>query len=126
MGNYFLTSAADVVNQNAQVPENLGERLIYGLQVSLIGIGMVFLVLMILMAVIYIFRLVFYTIPNRKKQTAAVVQPEVPATPEPVVAEAEDGDEIAAVISAVLAAYAGQSQAQAHKKYQIKSFRRID
>ena len=124
MGNYLLTAATEI-NQNAQVPENLGERFFYGLQVSLIGIGMVFLVLAILMAVIYIFQLVFYTIPNRKKQTEAAV-PEPETTAEPVSSQEEDGDEIAAVISAVIAAYADQPQVQAHKKYQIKSFRRID
>ena len=123
MLNYLL--AAEVVNPNAQVPENLGERLLYGLQISGIGIGMVFLVLIILMAVIYIFKLLFYTIPNRKQsKVAAGTEAVAPVVP---VQETDSDDEIAAVIAAVIASYnSSQPQAQARKNYVITSFKRID
>ena len=44
----------------------MAERLLLGLQTTLLGLGTVFSVLIILMGVLLLFRLFFYSIPNRR------------------------------------------------------------
>lgn len=121
----LINLAKNVADLN--LPEDTGGKLLYSLQVTLVGMGIVFMVLILLMAVLYLFKLLFYTIPSRKKTQVNVEQkPEkvedervVPAPPEPVKEDAE----IAAVIAAAIAAYYdGQT---AVSKYKIRSFKRI-
>ena len=121
----LINLAKNVADLN--LPEDTGGKLLYSLQVTLVGMGIVFMVLILLMAVLYLFKLFFYTIPSRKKTQENVEQkPEkvedervVPAPPEPVKEDAE----IAAVIAAAIAAYYdGQT---AVSKYKIRSFKRI-
>lgn len=128
--NRFLIPLTDTIasleGTVADVPEGFGARLLYGLNFALIGISIVFVVLIILMLVIKLFELVFYTIPRKKSEAAAAKALSAPVPTEPV-AEAEDESEIAAVIAAAVDAYFQNSavNAVAKKKYQIKSFKRI-
>ena len=64
---FNLTLLAGTVPNAADypVPEDAFDKLMYGLQVTLVGLGTVFFVLFLLMFVVYIFKLVFYTVPNR-------------------------------------------------------------
>lgn len=117
-------SSAEAVSEVVQVPEGLWDRFVFGLQYSATGILVVFLVLFILMLVVKVFEICFY------KRTLA---PKVAAAPveEPVATAASCDDDamIAAVIAAAVDAYYENAQsslpAQARKKYQIRSFRRI-
>lgn len=107
---------------NYPVPEGALDKLWYGLQVALIGMGTVFFVLFLLMFIVYIFKLIFYTIPQKK--AAKTVVPEVADTPVAAPVATSDDDEIAAVISAAIACCYGGG-AEARQKYRIRSFKRI-
>ena len=122
-----LTLLAGTVPNAADypVPEGAFDKLMYGLQVALVGMGTVFFVLFLLMFVVYIFKLVFYTIPNRKaaKNTDSAVEEPSPSA---VVATADSDEEIAAVITAAIASfYENGNGAEARQKYKIRSFKRI-
>ena len=124
---FILTLLAGTVPNAAEypVPEGVFDKLMYGLQVALVGMGTVFFVLLLLMCVVYIFRLVFYTIPNRKAAENTDVPVEGPA-PAAVVTAADDEEETAAVIAAAIASfYETGNGAQARQKYKIRSFKRI-
>ncbi len=106
----------------AEVPSDFGGRLLYGLKISAVGLSVVFIVLIILMAIIKLFELFMYTIPNKRKQ------PEVKKKIEPeknIIDNSEDDAEIAAVIAAAVDAYYANDPAQAKKHYRVKSFKRI-
>lgn len=105
------------------VPEEAGDKLFYGLKITLIGMGAVFLVLILLMIVLYVFKLVFYTIPNRKKAETAAPVSEATVTPAAVQTPDEDDSEIVAAITAALAVYCEQGGIKG--KYRIKSFKRL-
>ena len=93
----------------------LGERFEYALQGTATGMLMVFAVLALLWGIVSLSKVIFYDIPNKKKekekkQSKATVEAktsaEAPATvaePTPV-AEAADDGELAAVITAAIAA----------------------
>ena len=55
----------------------MAERLLLGLQTTLLGLGTVFSVLIILMCVLFLFRLFFYSIPNRRNKNKNVVDSSV-------------------------------------------------
>lgn len=124
---FNLTLLAGTVPNAADypVPEGALEKLWYGLEVTLVGMGTVFFVLFLLMFVVYIFKLIFYTIPNRKAAESTDVPVEGPA-PAAVVAVSDDEEETAAVIAAAIASfYENGNGAQARQKYKIRSFKRI-
>ena len=104
--------------------------------ISLTGILVVFFILAILIFVFWLMGKVFVTAANRKKSKAlaekaaaekAAAKPE-PAAPAPAVeaasdeADYDDDEEIMAVISAAIAAYAEQDGTS----YTIKDVRRMD
>lgn len=109
----------------APLPDNMGGKLGYGLQVTLLGMLIVFAVLIIIMLVIYLFQLIFYNIPQmrrkamEKKKASA---PEPAAESAPVHAE-EDDTQLIAVLAAAVAAYTGEEPTTS--RYRIRSFRRI-
>lgn len=102
-------------------PESFEERLEYALQGTATGMVMVFAVLGLLTLILYGSKYVFYDIPNRNKERAREVEREASviaaqpvaaekapvAQPAPVQASAEetmDDGELAAVITAAIAA----------------------
>lgn len=102
-------------------PESFEERLEYALQGTATGMVMVFSVLGLLTLILYGSKYVFYDIPNRNKERAREVEQEASviaaqpvaaekapvAPPAPVQASAEetmDDGELAAVITAAIAA----------------------
>lgn len=102
------------------VPENIWDKLVYGLKFSLTGIIVVFLILAILMIVIKLFELFFYRIPNARKK-----KKEEQLSKENVLPESSPDSEIAAVIAAAVNAYLSEEGSGPRKKYRIKSYRRI-
>ncbi|MBE6896705.1 MAG: hypothetical protein E7477_06345 [Ruminococcaceae bacterium] len=125
----FLTLAENVaVNEMAQVPEGAFDKLMYGLNVSFIGIVTVFAVLAIIMGVLYLFRLYFYDIPNKKNsenaQPKAAPAPAVQKVAAPVAnVTTEDDELVPVVIAAAVAAYMETNAPKS--KYRIRSFKRI-
>lgn len=120
MDNMLLSVLFAAVEGAADVPDGFVEKLLYGLQVAVIGIAMVFAILAIIMGVLYLFELVFYKIPNKKNAVDVPVNPGVQVSKDCFLS---DDSEIAAVIAAAVASYYEQSAPSS--KYKIKSFRRI-
>lgn len=84
---------------------DLGERFMYGLQVAGIGMVVVFLVLILIMAILYVFKLVATS--GAKKPAAA---PAAPSAPAPAAAPASDDEAtVVAVATAAIAASRGAS-----------------
>ena len=93
-----------------------GERLEYALQGTVTGMLMVFAVLGLLFGIISLSKVVFYDIPNKKKERELAARKSAPApvvavneesAPAPEVvesAESADDGELAAVITAAIAA----------------------
>jgi sodium pump decarboxylase gamma subunit len=111
------------VNDIAAVPEDTVGKLLYGLNIALIGMGTVFAVLLILMAVLYLFKLFFASKSGSKKPAA----PSAPVKTAPVsapsaVSDSED-ELVPVVLAAAVAAYMENSAP--HSKYRIRSFKRI-
>lgn len=82
----------------------MSEAIPYGLQTVLLGMGVVFAVLIILMAVLTVFKYVFYKpAKSETKATESKKAPEPIPEPAPVVPETDDA-ELVAVITAAIAA----------------------
>ncbi len=92
-----------------KLPENatFGERVVYGLKVVGIGMGIVFLVLIILMAVLYVFKLVAAS----KAKKAANPAIKAPENPQPAAIGTGENEEetIVAIATAAIAACRGES-----------------
>lgn len=118
----IFLNLAEVVESTdmSVVPEGTFDKLMYGLNISLIGILTVFSVLALIMCVLYLFRLVFYTIPNRKQQPSS---PQVPGPSVPVNTASSDDEMIPVVIAAAVAAYMENEEPKS--KYRIRSFKRL-
>ena len=103
-------------------PSTLGEKLVYGGRMVLIGMLTVFLVLSILWLSLELLHFLLHRgdKAKAKKEAAAVAAP----APAPIMAAAptEDEDEIAAVIAAAI--YAAEESAP-QSKFRAVSFKRI-
>ena len=106
------------------VLDSFTDKLMYGLKTTLLGMGVVFAVLIILWAVLAVFKLVFYKgapeeeKPQEKKPDPAAAPTAVEA-PAPVAAETDDA-ELVAVITAAVAAMMDKPQTS----FRVVSFRR--
>ena len=130
----LLTAAENA----AAAPTDFSWRLSYGLQVLVIGIFTVFLSMTILWGVMALFKLFFYTIPNKKKETPKaaearrapepfddVPEPEhIPlASDIPAASPASGADtQLIAVITAAIAAY--QDTNGSALPFRVVSYRR--
>lgn len=87
----------------------LNERLLYGLQVLVIGIVTVFVVLALLWGAMALFKIFFYNIPNKKMNAGSATVTEVENVPAaadiPLATAAADDTQLIAVITAAIAAY---------------------
>ena len=97
------------------------QRVEYALQGTVTGMVMVFAVLALLALIVSLSKVVFYTMPQKRAEkkekarqdalakNAAPAEPVAPATPAPV-AESQDDGELAAVITAAIAAMIDSSE----------------
>jgi sodium pump decarboxylase gamma subunit len=117
----LTANAETAVNDIAAVPEDVAGKLLYGLNIALIGMGTVFAVLLILMAVLYVFKLVFAQKSAAKPAEKAdpVIKNETPAAS----SQNSEDEYIPVVIAAAVAAY--MENTAPHSKYRIRSFKRI-
>ena len=97
---------------------SLGEAFGMGGETVVIGLGIVFGVLLILMIVLYLFGVIF---DKRPKTAAAPVQDTVPEPEVQAEAIEEDEEELIAVLTAAIAASLNTST----YNLQIKSYRRV-
>ena len=115
-----------------------GEAWLYALQMTLIGMGMIFAVLAILWGALAIFKLIFARNEGEKKVKATLdskaekeskpVTVEAPtAAPTPVVAASADDAELIAVLTAAIAAYeAEQGRCVSVGDFRVVSYRRAN
>ena len=115
-------SVETAVNDISAVPEDVFGKLMYGFNTALIGLGTVFAVLLILMAVLYVFKFVFAKNSNAKTQKPDEPVKTVPVSSPSPVGDSED-ELIPVVIAAAVAAY--MENTAPHSKYRIRSFKRI-
>ncbi len=107
---------------------NVGERIVTGLLVFVMGLGMVFVVLYVLILIIKAIA-ALQSLPAKiaakKTKNAPVAEPakEIPA---PVVAASDDEDEVVAAITAAIAAYYGaQAVETSDLPFRVRSIREI-
>lgn len=115
-------SVETAVNDISAVPEDVLGKLIYGLNNALIGLGTVFAVLLILMAVLYLFKFAFAK-NSTKKQPSPVDVKAPPVTAPARSADTTEDELIPVAIAAAVAAY--MENTAPHSKYRIRSFKRI-
>ena len=117
--NHLLLLAADA-------PTTVGDKLVYGGRMLLMGMGLVFGVLACLWLVLEIVQYFTYTLANRRvaePKASESPAPKAPAAPaSPVAVAAEDEEEIVVAIAAAIAA--AQSE-QPYLKFRAVSFKRI-
>ncbi|HCE34626.1 MAG TPA: hypothetical protein DEQ88_04595 [Clostridiales bacterium] len=96
------------------------DNLVLGAQTTLIGLGVVFLMLFLLVGVLKIFEKMF----NQKK---AALGPEKASAPVETVSASENDEEIQAAIMATLNVVLSEeaSKTGSDKKYAVKSIRKI-
>lgn len=109
---------------------NFGQRLLIGLQVALLGIGTVFVMLILLIFVVTLMRLIFQGADKLKEGQAAKktqsLQKQETIIEEKVAIEEED-EEIVAVIMAALNAYyeAQEVTYKSNLKFRVRSIKEI-
>ena len=107
---------------------NFGERLLIGLQVSLLGIGTVFIMLILLILVVTLMRMIFEGAGKLKEKQAAKKAEAAPKQEVAVQqAASEEDEEVVAVIMAALNAYY-ETQNVTYKsnlKFRVRSIKEI-
>ena len=102
----------------------MGAILQYGLSVALVGIGTVFVGLIILIALIKLMEIVMASATGNNKAAAPAPAAPAPVAEEPV--EETDDDELIAVIAAAVAAAMEQSGEENTTGFVVRSIRRIN
>ena len=121
MTNILLNITADTMG--------FAERMSYGFQVFVLGLGTVFSVLAILWLALVLFKVFAYDIPKKRAQKKAaeikVEEPVVTEEPAEVLpeAESEDDTQLIAVITAAIAAYTSESGSSL--PFRVVSFKRV-
>ena len=102
--SWVETFSSGMENLNPNAP--FSEKLLYGLKIALIGIVVVFLILAIIWAVLFVFNLIF-----KNKSAAKPAERETaPAPVQKPVSGALDEDTVVAVATAALAAARGEEK----------------
>ena len=105
----------------AETEMALGDKLLLGGQVSLLGMGTVFAVLAILWGLVELMHLLLTGVSGDKKKKKAEAPVEAPAAA-PVVSAPADDLEIVAAITAAIAAASGSSPSS----FRVVSFKRAN
>ena len=113
----FNEKIVDFANFN---PSSLLDALVFGGAVMLIGILAVFSVLCILWLFMFVFKLLFHDLPNKKKPKK--VTEVITKVSEPQAVEKHDDEELIAVITAAIAMAESEDSGM---KFRVVSFKRI-
>ena len=104
------------IENYAEKIENLGDALVFGGAVVLIGMATIFSVLIVLWMFLSLFKIFFHDLPEKKKKAAVV-----PVVEAPVQTVNRQNDEIVAVIAAAIAMAESESSGL---KFRVVSFKR--
>lgn len=116
------------VASSMDTTRTLGERLAIGGQLAVLGLGMVFLILIILWVILEVFKIIFYKPVSAKKEISSPVPTAVPETVEPEIQEDDNSDELVAAISAAVAAYLSDEAAAKNTPvsgFRVVSFKKV-
>lgn len=109
----------DISNVDVTKPiENLGDKLMYGGQMILIGMLTVFAVLVVLWIALVLFKFFFHDLASGKKKKEIKAE----SAPAPQVHAANDDEIIIAVIAAAIAM--AESECGSNKSFRVVSFKR--
>ena len=120
--------AADIAPNEKSVPFS-AEAWLYALEMTLLGMGMIFAVLGVLWGVLAIFKLVFARPQKKSKEEVAQKQEQtVAATTEPApVVSANDDAELVAILTAAIVAYESENNPNAAPaNFRVVSYRRTN
>lgn len=104
------------IENYAEKITDLGDALLFGGAMVLIGMATIFSVLIIIWICLSVFKLVFHDLPEKRKSA-----PAAPAAPVAVQPTYTQNDEIVAVIAAAIAMAESESDGL---KFRVVSFRR--
>lgn len=126
-GLYYLAEQSNFVDPYGD--DIFGRFFGQGIQTAVLGMVIVFAVLSIIWGFLELFRVIFYTIPERKKAESAAALPEnqeassTEDSEEYVVAAAEDDGEIVAAIVAAVTAFRAEENVSA-PAFRVVSFKK--
>ena len=130
LNNEILNIAALALRPDGTYTPFSGDAIKYALEMTLLGMGMIFSVLAILWGVLAIFKLVFARPKKEKKNSEAPKsEPAVNVTAEPVAAPvaATDDSELVAILTAAIAAYEAEQNPDATPaSFRVVSYRRTN
>ena len=130
LNNEILNVAALALRPDGTYTPFSGDAIKYALEMTLLGMGMIFAVLAILWGVLAIFKLVFARPKKEKKNSEAPKsEPAVNLTAEPVAAPvaATDDSELIAVLTAAIYAYESEKNPDAPiGNFRVVSYRRAN
>ena len=101
--------------------EGFIDKLVFGGQMVLIGMSVVFAVLLTLWLSLYLFKVFFHDIPSGRKIKSNEVKATEVAPVAPTTVQSASDEEIVAVIAAAIAAAESENQGL---KFRVVSFRR--
>ena len=106
---------------------NFGERLLIGLQVALLGIGTVFIMLIMLILVVTLMRLIFEGVAKLKeKQAAKKIDAQKQETTTVAIAGEEDEEVVAVIMAAINTYYETQNVTyKSNLKFRVRSIKEI-
>ena len=109
---------------------NFGERLLIGLQVAVLGIGTVFVMLILLIFMVTLMRLIFQGVKDLKAKNAEKKTNAIPAqeavVEEKVATEDEDEEVVAVIMAALNAYYENQNETfKSNLKFRVRSIKEI-
>ena len=101
-------------------PMNIADAIPFGVQTALLGMGVVFAVLIILWAVLSVFKLVFYK-GNKEEKASDTAPVQAKPQPEPISVQPQSDDaELVAAITAAIALVMDKPQTS----FRVVSFKR--
>ena len=126
LNNELFRLGALAIREDGTYAPFSGEAIKYALEMTLLGMGMIFAVLGVLWGVLAIFKLVFAR-PKKEKaapadQAAVAQEP----TPESLPAETDDGELIALLTAAIVAYEAEQNPEAPIGNFRVVSYRRAN
>ena len=130
LNNELFRLTALAVREDGTYAPFSGEAIKYALEMTLLGMGMIFAVLGVLWGVLAIFKLVFAR-PKKQKKTEEIKAepaPEAVSASEPatVSAAADDGELIAILTAAIMAYEAEQNPDAPIGNFRVVSYRRAN
>ena len=125
--NKFLNSSLLSVRADGTYPPFSGDAIKYALEMTLLGMGMIFAVLGVLWGVLAIFKLVFARPKKEKKAEPAPVVVQESAPTVEAESNATDEGELIAILTAAIYAYEAEQNPEAPiGNFRVVSYRRAN